>query len=139
MLVFEKELFLNYWYIFLAIFLVYCIGILDDHKDAPPKAKFVIIVVGVILLFMYDIKIDNVGIYFGTVIPLWYFALPFSIFAITGFTNALNLIDGLDGLAVSISIVILSAFAYIGIVFHDELIIKPLFIFYISTFSIYTI
>jgi UDP-GlcNAc:undecaprenyl-phosphate GlcNAc-1-phosphate transferase len=37
-----------------------------------------------------------------------------------GFTNALNLIDGLDGLAGSLSIVILSAFFYIGSL-HDDL------------------
>jgi UDP-GlcNAc:undecaprenyl-phosphate GlcNAc-1-phosphate transferase len=48
---------------------------------------------------------------------LGWFALPFTIVAIVGFTNALNLIDGLDGLAGSISIVILSTLFMIG---HDN-------------------
>ena len=52
------------------------------------------------------------------------------MFALAGFTNALNLIDGLDGLSSSISIVILSSFLYIGFMNNDELI---------YTLSIFTI
>ena len=52
----------------------------------------------------------------------WYWDkfLPFTIFALAGFTNALNLIDGLDA---SISIVILSSFLYIGYIHKNELMI----------------
>ncbi|KAB7881993.1 hypothetical protein GA417_13805, partial [Poseidonibacter ostreae] len=52
-----------------------------------------------------------------------YFVLPFTMFALAGFTNALNLIDGLDGLAGSVSIIILSTFLYIGYINQDQLII----------------
>lgn len=42
---------------------------------------------------------------------------------LSGFTNALNLIDGLDGLAGTISFIILSTFLYIGLAHQDELIV----------------
>ncbi len=48
------------------------------------------------------------------------------MFALAGFTNALNLIDGLDGLATSVSIIILSTFLYIGYVNQDDRIVTPL-------------
>ena len=122
-LIFNYPLFIENWLVFLGIFLVFSIGILDDHKDASPKAKFYAIFAATILLFLNDISIYNLGSFFGFEISLWYFALPFTMFALAGFTNALNLIDGLDGLAGSVSIIILSSFLYIGYINHDELMI----------------
>jgi len=52
-------------------------------------------------------------------INLRWLALPFTVFAIVGFTNALNLIDGLDGLAATISIVILGTFFTVGVLNDD--------------------
>lgn len=123
-IVFEYNLFIENWYIFLSISLIFAIGILDDHKDAPPKAKFIIMFIASIILYFYDVGIFSLGSYFGYELSLWYIALPFTIFSIAGFTNALNLIDGLDGLSASITIVILMTFGYIGYIFQDELIFK---------------
>lgn len=122
-LLFNFSLFVEYWSMFLALALVFVVGILDDHKDASPKLKFYVIFLATILLYFSDISIYSLGGFFSFELKLWYFALPFSMFALAGFTNALNLIDGLDGLAGTISIVILSAFLYIGYRYEDELMI----------------
>lgn len=122
-LIFDFSLFIEYWLLFLGIFLVFLVGILDDHKNASPKAKFYAIFIATFLLYLEDISIYSLGYFFGFELSLWYFALPFTMFALAGFTNALNLIDGLDGLAASITIIILSSFLYIGYVNNDELII----------------
>lgn len=121
--IFNFTFFIENGLVFLAIFLVFLIGILDDHKDASPKAKFYVIIVSTLLVFFDNIAIYSLGSFFGYEITLWYFALPFTMFAFAGFTNALNLIDGLDGLATSVSIIILSTFLYIGYVNQDELIV----------------
>lgn len=122
-LIFNYSLFIEYWLLFLGIFLVFLVGIFDDHKDASPKAKFYAIFIATFLLYLSDISIYSLGHFFGFEISLWYFALPFTMFALAGFTNALNLIDGLDGLAGTITIIILSSFLYIGYIYNDELMI----------------
>jgi len=43
------------------------------------------------------------------------------MFALVAFTNALNLIDGIDGLAGTISLVIISSFGYIGYEYSNTL------------------
>ncbi len=116
--------FLQYWYVYLSMFLVFLIGIVDDRKNISPKAKFYVIFLAATLLYYYGIYIENVGLFFGYEVNLWYLALPFTMFAIAGFTNALNLIDGIDGLAGSISIVILSSFLLIGIQYENDLMIN---------------
>jgi UDP-GlcNAc:undecaprenyl-phosphate GlcNAc-1-phosphate transferase len=74
-------------------------------------------------MWVQGVGIYSLGTWFGLDLTLGIFALPFSMFAIAGFTNALNLIDGMDGLSASISIVILGFFAYIGFEHTNALII----------------
>jgi UDP-GlcNAc:undecaprenyl-phosphate GlcNAc-1-phosphate transferase len=101
-------------WIIIAILFIFIAGVLDDHKDLSPKTKFFVISISTIFLSFNNILISDLGTFFTYNISLGSFALPFTIFAVVGFTNALNLIDGLDGLAATISIVIFSAFFIIG-------------------------
>lgn len=120
-ILFNSSLFIEYWLVFLSILLVFFIGILDDHKDASPKMKFYVMFISSILLYLNNIYFDNLGSYFGYIIPLGFLSLPCTMFFIAGITNSLNLIDGLDGLSGSISLVILSTFLYIGYINENEL------------------
>jgi len=113
-------------YSFVAILMVFAIGVYDDINDSDPKVKFAVIIVATVFLYMDGIVIDDMGTYFGARATLGWFALPFTMFAMSGFTNALNLIDGLDGLSSSLSIVIFGIFAILGYNHND------MFMFYIS-------
>jgi len=128
--IFHFDILREYTWTTIAIWMIFAIGIYDDRYDSAPKLKFAIIIVATIFLYMDGIVIDDMGTYFGARATLGWFALPFTMFAMSGFTNALNLIDGLDGLASSISIVIFGIFAILGYNYHD------MFMFYISIFFI---
>lgn len=119
-----NNLILEYFATYLAIFLVFIIGVLDDHRDTTPKTKFYVIFVSVLLLSYNGLIIDSLGNFFGYHIDLGWFAIPFTMFAVAGFTNALNLSDGLDGLAGSLSVVILLTLCYIGYEHQDFFIVS---------------
>ncbi len=120
---FDFDMFIGHWYLFFALFLVFCVGLIDDSNEVSAKLKFIVIFVATFVLWLNGMSIDTLGEWFGYDINMiWYIALPFSMFAIAGFTNALNLMDGLDGLAGSLSIVMLAFFAIIGYVFKDNTI-----------------
>ena len=119
----------TYNYVLISLLIVFLTGLYDDLKDISSKAKFFFLILATLLAFNDGISIDSLGIYFGYELELGYLALPFTIFAVVGFTNALNLADGLDGLAGSISIVMLSGLLYIGIQQEDStLIYIPIFL-----------
>lgn len=91
---------------------------------SPPKLKFVVIFLAVALLWMFDMSIFSLGNFLGFELSLGFLALPFTMFALAGFTNALNLIDGIDGLSSGVSIAIIALFAYIGFENHNELMLS---------------
>lgn len=110
--------------IYVAVLLVFMIGILDDRHDAKPKWKFAIILISVLILYFDGISINTLGKFFGMDFHLSWMALPFTFFAVAGFTNALNLVDGLDGLAGGLSLVILTTLCAIGFTYNDPFIIN---------------
>ena len=126
------DLMLHYLWTTLAIFLVFIVGLLDDHHDTAPKTKFIVLIISTILLSFDGLMIDDIGVFFGIHLAFGWFAIPFTVFAVTGFTNALNLIDGLDGLAASISLVILLSFFTIGYM-HDDMFMMTLSSVFIMT------
>jgi len=123
---------LLYKYTYIATFIIFIAGVLDDYRGITFNFKFFVIIVSTILLSFDNIIISTLGIYFSFELSLGWFALPFTIFAVVGFTNALNLIDGLDGLASSISIVILISFFTIGY-YHNDIFMQLLSLAFIAT------
>lgn len=123
-MLFYENAMMEHFAIYLAVSLVFFIGILDDRHDTKPKWKFGVILISTLLLYFNGISIDTLGKFFGYDLALTWMALPFTFFAIAGFTNALNLVDGLDGLAGGISIVILSILFTIGVEHNDLFLIQ---------------
>jgi UDP-N-acetylmuramyl pentapeptide phosphotransferase/UDP-N-acetylglucosamine-1-phosphate transferase len=82
------------------------LGAMDDRFQLNAKLKFLVqIAAACIVVFGYDIKINLVNIPFGSAMqPMGdWLSIPLTIFWIVGVTNAINLIDGLDGLAAGVS------------------------------------
>lgn len=109
----------------LFILLLYgLVGFLDDflkvfrkiNEGLNPKQKLLLqLVGGVIFYFFYDRGGDILNV-FGYPLHLGVFYIFFALFWLVGFSNAVNLTDGIDGLA-SISVVIsLSAYGVIAYV-----------------------
>lgn len=119
---FWNEIVFTHLISFIAIFLIFTVGVLDDHRDTTPKTKFFVMIIAVLLLYYDGLCIDSLGVIFGIHFDLGWLALPYTIFAVAGLTNAMNLADGLDGLAAGMGIVILTAFAVIGFEHHDPFI-----------------
>jgi len=114
---------INHFLSMIAIFIIFITGLLDDLMDWSPKAKFSSIAIASILIIIDGYTINSLGTYFSITTSLGIFAIPFTIFAVVGFTNAVNLIDGLDGLSGGVSLAILLGFLYLGFIHNDTTII----------------
>ncbi len=98
-------------YILPALILIFFVGLVDDIVSTSPIKKLIFqIIVAAILVFMAKIRLTNLHGTFG----IWEIGLiPGSIlscFIIIVITNAFNLIDGIDGLAAGITMLIAAVF-----------------------------
>ena len=82
--------------------------------------QILLAVIGVSLFVYYADFQDMTNLYFpffkNLIINLGWFFIPFSIFVIIGSSNAVNLTDGLDGLATVPVILVAACFAFISYV-----------------------
>ena len=124
LLLFEHKHLFEYYYIYLAILIVWVAGIADDIYNVKPRVKLIFIFIASVLLYMNGFAILELGTYFGfhLVLPSLLVFL-FTLFAISGYTNAINLIDGIDGFSGLMSIVIMLPFFIIGFEYQDAVLI----------------
>ena len=138
-------------YVWFLLFIVLSFGLLgayDDYKkikfknSAGISFKFKLIVqilitlVGILMLSHFSQYEELTNLYFpffkNLVINLGWFFIPFSIFVIVGSSNAVNLTDGLDGLATVPVILVAACFAFISYVTGNIVFSEYLQITYIE-------
>jgi len=79
------------------------VGALDDVRGVRSLYKLAAQVLVAVFAFVFGFQIQAIQLpLFGT-LPMGVFALPVTVLWIVGVTNAVNLIDGLDGLAAGVA------------------------------------
>lgn len=92
------------------LLLIYGIGIIDDLVGLNATTKFIFQIATACLLPFVGLYINNLYGMFGIYeIPYW-LGVPLTVFIIVFIDNAINLIDGIDGLAACLSFLALSGF-----------------------------
>ena len=81
------------------------LGLLDDRWGLRGRQKLVGQILIALILISSGFVIDTLTV-FEMPIQLGLLAIPFTLFWLVGATNALNLIDGIDGLATSVGIIL---------------------------------
>ncbi|WP_165211841.1 glycosyltransferase family 4 protein [Streptococcus tangpeifui] len=95
-------------------------GFVDDVLELRPRAKMLGIIAGAVVVWAFtDYRFDSFKIPFGG--PMLYFGPVLSFFLtvlwIVAITNAINLIDGLDGLVCGVSVISLTTMGLISYFF----------------------
>ncbi len=90
--------------------IIVLIGMIDDVKPISAKWKLVGQIVASFVVIYSGVRIE----YIRGVINLGAFSIPATIFWIVGITNAVNLIDGLDGLAAGVGIIASISLAFVS-------------------------
>lgn len=101
--------------IFIGMFIVVIVGLIDDSLGLDPKLKFLgQLVAALAAMILSDVNIDFLGGVLGSNYNLGWLSWPLTLFWIVGITNAINLSDGLDGLASGISLIAFTSFGFLA-------------------------
>lgn len=108
----------QFWALLLAQIIIIATGIIDDIFELTPKRKILGILLGaLVIFFVAKIKMTTLTLPFIGMVKLGWMSFPITIIWILAITNAVNLIDGLDGLATGVSIIAISTSAITGFFF----------------------
>jgi UDP-GlcNAc:undecaprenyl-phosphate GlcNAc-1-phosphate transferase len=109
-----RQITISIWSIgfMVSLLLIYAIGIVDDLIGVGAKIKFIVQIIAAYILTLCGLYINNLYGLFGIHEISYWIGMPLTIFVIVFIVNSINLIDGIDGLAASLSIIALSGFLY---------------------------
>ncbi len=101
-------------------FLLIFMGILDDMHELSARARLGAEIIASLLMAVWaGISLNNLGPVMGHVdLTLGWFAVPFTVFAVVGLINAVNMLDGSDGLAGTLTLTQLFLFALAAVQAH---------------------
>lgn len=122
------------WPVLIGAILITATGVLDDLFELTPKAKLAgqLLAAGVTVLG--GIKLEFVTMPFTDErIEFGYLAIPITIIWIVAITNAINLIDGLDGLAAGVTAIALLTISGLAVTMGNPLLALIGFMIFGST------
>ena len=120
--------------VLLASSVIVLTGLIDDILELKPRQKMLgIFVAALVIYFLAGIRMNEVSIPWLGQFQLGWWSFPVTIFWILALTNAVNLIDGLDGLATGVSLISLCTMGIVGYFFlHTQQLYVPIACFMLA-------
>ncbi|AQQ53956.1 glycosyltransferase family 4 protein [Planococcus lenghuensis] len=99
-------------------------GVFDDMREITAKAKLLgqFLAAGIVVVWG-DLQITFINLPFGGQLDFGYLSIPLTIVWIIAITNAVNLIDGLDGLAAGVSTIAMISLAGMAFIMGDMFVL----------------
>jgi UDP-GlcNAc:undecaprenyl-phosphate GlcNAc-1-phosphate transferase len=86
------------------------LGALDDRYDLSVRSRLLVQTAAILtVIATTGVYIHSLGHIFGHELTLGWVGIPFTVVAVIGLLNAFNMMDGIDGLAGSLSLVTIGA------------------------------
>lgn len=113
--------------ILLGAVVIVVLGIFDDRNPLSAKFKFVIQIFAAIIPVTFGVVIERISvpafISATGVLELGWLGYPLTVLWIVAITNALNLIDGLDGLAIGVATISSITLLCISLLLGNSLVV----------------
>lgn len=90
------------WHVFAGALLIFGVGFCDDKWTLSPKLKFLAQIAAASIAFSGGVRIESFHLLETVLVRFDIFAYALTVFWFVLFINAINLIDGLDGLAAGV-------------------------------------
>jgi UDP-GlcNAc:undecaprenyl-phosphate GlcNAc-1-phosphate transferase len=103
--------------IFAASLLIYLVGLWDDFRPLSAWVKLSIQLIAALILYFGGLSINILSLPFFGPTALDGFSVVITVLWVVALSNAVNLIDGLDGLAAGVSLIAAATMVLIGVLY----------------------
>ncbi|MYL53991.1 undecaprenyl/decaprenyl-phosphate alpha-N-acetylglucosaminyl 1-phosphate transferase [Pontibacillus yanchengensis] len=112
------------WPLIIGSAIIIVTGVLDDMRELSPKLKLGGELAAAIVVVAGGVQVEFINLPFGGgQLEFGYLSIPITILWIVGITNAINLIDGLDGLAAGVSSIALLTISGMAITMGNTFVV----------------
>lgn len=109
--------------ILLGSMIIVAFGFWDDCVDLSYRVKLLgQVIAALAVILVGGIRFNTMPFLFDAEIP-WWVSIPITLFFLVGVSNAVNLTDGLDGLAGGLSFLTLFGIAYLAYLSNDSVVL----------------
>lgn len=133
LLIIDFKVQFNVIYFTIAMFIAFLTGFIDDLKHINAYIKLLLQFSAGFFVYLSGLSIDKLTFIPSVIIKFGFLTPILTILWVTAFMNAVNLLDGMDGLASGV-IIISSIFIFI-----NSLITKNIFVLYLSSILIFSL
>ena len=91
------------WGLIIGSVLFFCIGFADDLLNLSASSRLLMQIVVATISWLMGVRIDFLSVPFSNLIQTDFLSLPITVIWLVGMANAINWIDGVDGLAAGVS------------------------------------
>ena len=110
--------------ILIGALIIIIVGFLDDMLEITAKAKLAgQLAAAIVVVTWGGLQIEFINLPFLGQFDFGYLSIPITILWIIGITNAINLIDGLDGLAAGVSTIALISISVMAMIMGNIFVI----------------
>lgn len=111
--------------ILLGSIIIVLTGMLDDIYELSAKTKLIGQLAAALVVVLWGgVQVEFINLPFTTnVLEFGYLSIPITVLWIVGITNAINLIDGLDGLAAGVSSIALITISIMAIIIPNPFVV----------------
>jgi UDP-GlcNAc:undecaprenyl-phosphate GlcNAc-1-phosphate transferase len=105
--------------------ILFLVGLVDDVRGLSPAVKAVAQIGAACIAWYFGAGFDAIALGYGEGVRLGMFALPLFLVWVVGVTNAVNFIDGLNGLAGGVAVVGFTAISIAALALGNIFVIPP--------------
>lgn len=105
--------------ILLGASLLLLVGVVDDVRTLRPTTKLVWQIIATGLIIFFGVEINFITNPFNGLLAIGALSIPLTLLWVVGVTNAINMIDGLDGLAAGVTAISCMALFFVALRTHQ--------------------
>jgi UDP-GlcNAc:undecaprenyl-phosphate/decaprenyl-phosphate GlcNAc-1-phosphate transferase len=107
----------THWFLLLGTGVIAAVGLFDDLYHVSSRIRLAVQLLVALAVVLGGFQIDSLGNLLGTgAIHLGWLSVPFTVLCIVMMINAINMLDGADGLAGSVTLFASSGFAILALI-----------------------
>ncbi|MFB1082244.1 glycosyltransferase family 4 protein [Jeotgalibacillus sp. JSM ZJ347] len=112
------------WPVLIGSFIIIVTGVVDDIREISPKVKLAGQFAAALVVIYGGVRLEVINLPFGGELEFGFLSIPITVLWIVGITNAINLIDGLDGLAAGVSSIALVSITLMAMLKGDMFVMS---------------